>query len=432
MASVSGDSADPKVPGVFGKNTGGGVGVEGQGTGNDGVMGTTAAPGKSGVSGIHSANGNGLYGGSAQGTGVWGQGANGEGVHGESAKNHGVAGASGLQAGVYGESPQGIGSQNVGVALLAAANEEGSGVLGLGKAHGVAGVSIDGVGVRGHSKSSAGVQGESEEQDGVTGSTQAVGKSGVSGIHGSNGNGVFGASAQGTGVWGQSTQGDGVRGTTGAAGKSGVAGTHSGNGNGIYGASAQGDGVFGTSAAAGRSGVAGLHSGNGNGVYGHSTGGHAGWFDGDVMVKGRLTATIDIFLGADCAEEFDIVDAAAIEPGTVMVIDAAGALQQSCQPYDKRVAGVISGAGDLHPGITLGKQEGHSGRLPIALIGKVYCKVDADYGRIEVGDLLTTSPTPGHAMKAGDMFRAFGAVLGKALRPLPAGQALIPVLIALQ
>jgi rRNA processing protein Krr1/Pno1 len=62
----------------------------------------------------------------------------------------------------------------------------------------------------------------------------------------------------------------------------------------------------------------------------------------------------------------------------------------------------------------------------------VYCKVDARHGSIEVGDLLTTSDTPGHAMKATDSLKAFGSVIGKALRPLKEGQALIPILIALQ
>jgi hypothetical protein len=49
-----------------------------------------------------------------------------------------------------------------------------------------------------------------------------------------------------------------------------------------------------------------------------------------------------------------------------------------------------------------------------------------------VGDLLTTSPTPGYAMKADDPFKAFGAVIGKALRPLKEAQGLVPILIALQ
>ena len=71
-------------------------------------------------------------------------------------------------------------------------------------------------------------------------------------------------------------------------------------------------------------------------------------------------------------------------------------------------------------------------RIPIALLGKVYCKADARYGSIEVGDLLTTCASPGHAMKAADPVKAFGAVIGKALRPLKEGQGLIPILIALQ
>lgn len=66
------------------------------------------------------------------------------------------------------------------------------------------------------------------------------------------------------------------------------------------------------------------------------------------------------------------------------------------------------------------------------LVGKVYCKVDAGYGAVEIGDLLTTSPTPGHAMKAADASIAFGAVIGKSLARLPSGQGMIPIRIALQ
>jgi hypothetical protein len=149
--------------------------------------------------------------------------------------------------------------------------------------------------------------------------------------------------------------------------------------------------------------------------------------DGDIRVTG------DIFLtNADCAEEFDIADMESIEPGTVMVIDNEGALRASDQSYDRRVAGVISGAGDLRPGITLNRQDMRTNRLPLALTGKAYCKVDAEYSSIEVGDLLTTSSIIGHAMKVNDPLKAFGAVIGKALRPLKEGQGLIPILIALQ
>ena len=80
----------------------------------------------------------------------------------------------------------------------------------------------------------------------------------------------------------------------------------------------------------------------------------------------------------------------------------------------------------------LDKQSSKNNRQPVALLGKVYCKVDAQYGAIEIGDLLTTAPTLGHAMKADDAIKSFGAVIGKALSPLKEGQGLIPILISLQ
>jgi hypothetical protein len=149
-------------------------------------------------------------------------------------------------------------------------------------------------------------------------------------------------------------------------------------------------------------------------------------------VNGNIRVTGDVILtGADCAEDFDVKDAQALEPGTVMVIGDEDRLHESQLAYDSRVAGVLSGAGDYRPGIILGKEQSQNNRLPLALSGKVFCKVDAQYSPIGVGDLLTTSPTPGHAMKATDPLKAFGAVIGKALRPLVEGQGLIPILIAL-
>jgi hypothetical protein len=135
---------------------------------------------------------------------------------------------------------------------------------------------------------------------------------------------------------------------------------------------------------------------------------------------------------ADCAEDFEIIDPEHAEPGTVMVISDPGALRRSERPYDRRVAGVISGAKDLKPGIVLRRSAATRTRHPVALVGRVYCRVDADHGAIAVGDLLTTSPTPGHAMRAGDPLRSPGAVLGKALDPLADGRGLIRVLVALQ
>ncbi len=148
---------------------------------------------------------------------------------------------------------------------------------------------------------------------------------------------------------------------------------------------------------------------------------------GDVEVGGDIRLT-----NADCAEDFNIGTELLVEPGTVMVLGEDGALFPSQHAYDKRVAGVVSGAGDFKPGIVLDKQISENNRQPIALLGKVFCKVDAGHGTIEIGDLLTTSPNPGHAMKADNHFKAFGTVIGKALRPLSEGQGLIPILIALQ
>jgi len=67
---------------------------------------------------------------------------------------------------------------------------------------------------------------------------------------------------------------------------------------------------------------------------------------------------------------------------------------------------------------------------PVALAGTLLAKVDAGYGAIQVGDLLTTSPTVGHAMRADDPRP--GTILGKALEPLDAGTGLIKVLVMLR
>lgn len=227
----------------------------------------------------------------------------------------------------------------------------------------------------------------------------------------------FPGASGGAGVVGDSKTGPGVRGA-------------SGGGNGGLFESKSFEGVRGTSRSADHAGVVGIGEPNdptkGIGVYGKG-GRLAGLFDGDVEVRGDIRF---ISGHADCAEDFDIAEA--VDPGTVMVLGDEGALRQSHQAYDKRVAGVISGAGSYKPGLILDKHDSHKNRLPIGLIGKVYCKVDAQASPIEIGDLLTTSTTPGHAMKASDPLRAFGSVIGKALGTLKEGQGLIPILIALQ
>jgi hypothetical protein len=171
--------------------------------------------------------------------------------------------------------------------------------------------------------------------------------------------------------------------------------------------------------------VSGTNDKGGIGVFGK--GSPAGSFEGDVIVTGDILLT-----NADCAEEFWLADCAA-EPGTVMVLDDAARLRVATNEYDPRVAGIISGAGTYRPALTLDHQTYEAEqRCAIALMGKTFCKVDAGRAPINVGDLLTSSATPGHAMKARDPFRAFGAVIGKALQAVPSGRSLIPVLVALR
>jgi hypothetical protein len=169
-------------------------------------------------------------------------------------------------------------------------------------------------------------------------------------------------------------------------------------------------------------------------VGGSGLGGIISIFDGSDKEKIRIDGNSgDIILqGADCAEEFDVIELDEFGPGTVMVIGQDGKLCPSEKPFDKRVAGVISGEKDYRPGIVLDKRPSEKRRLPIALTGKTYCKVDAQESPIELGDLLTTSSIQGHAMKANDPLRAFGAVIGKALASLSDGTGLIPILVALQ
>jgi hypothetical protein len=71
-----------------------------------------------------------------------------------------------------------------------------------------------------------------------------------------------------------------------------------------------------------------------------------------------------------------------------------------------------------------------AGYAPLAVVGVVPVKVSAENGAIQPGDLLTTSATPGHAMRA-DHFVG-GAIIGKALGTLEKGTGIIQMLVMLQ
>ena len=181
----------------------------------------------------------------------------------------------------------------------------------------------------------------------------------------------------------------------------GVAGV-SNAGRGVYGYSAGFDAVVGESGSVIHAGVTGRNlntaTSGGVGIYGVG-GQYAGKFDGAVQINGPLDVTdnstshsilgilnvsneviaggliaqedatitkaltvggtvtvgVDVVLkNQDCAEDFDIAACAEFEAGSVMVLDDCGLLQECCHAYDKKVAGVISGAGEFNPGLILG------------------------------------------------------------------------------
>jgi hypothetical protein len=152
-------------------------------------------------------------------------------------------------------------------------------------------------------------------------------------------------------------------------------------------------------------------------------------------VNGTARVNVLEIVGADVAEKFPVSDAARPEPGAVVMIDSSnpGKLCLAQGAYNKKVAGVISGANGLPAGTVLGHLPGNDDAPAVALSGRVWVQCDATTQAIEVGDLLTTSDTPGHAMTASDAARSHGAVIGKAMTALAQGEkGMVLVLVNLQ
>jgi hypothetical protein len=125
------------------------------------------------------------------------------------------------------------------------------------------------------------------------------------------------------------------------------------------------------------------------------------WFDGNVLVN-----------AFDIAERFPVAGDA-LEPGDLVVLDTGAHVRRSeGKTYDQRLAGVVSS----DPGLTLGWTT--SDDAPVALAGRVPLKVSLENGPIAVGDHLTSSTTPGRAMKATEP----GATVGIALEPFDGSQ----------
>lgn len=154
---------------------------------------------------------------------------------------------------------------------------------------------------------------------------------------------------------------------------------------------------------------------------------------GDLLARDGSFRVLEIRGGADLAEPF-AMSHSGVEPGSVVVIDEdhPGKLCRSTQAYDRKAAGIVSGANGIRPGISMVQEDKLEAGENVALSGRVYVQADASFGAIKPGDLLTTSDTPGHAMKVTEHAKAQGAILGKAMSGLKEGKGMVLVLVTLQ
>jgi hypothetical protein len=267
--------------------------------------------------------------------------------------------------------------------------------------------------------------------------------------------GVWGSSQHGVGVLGHAATGFGVYGNTPGSGTAGVGQVYGvygatsapsqGQGYGGFFESSTGAGVFGRSTAllTGNNlfapGVWGF-SQNGAAIYGQAggVGSVAGLFVGNVVIDGNLTVT-----GSKGGYVVDLALNDGFEPlsrGDLVVVTGVGEpvfgnipvplVRKADSEASTAVIGVVDQAegrspelddGLIHPGEYL--------RL-VTLGAFVAVKVDAGFGAVEPGDLLVSSLTPGHAMRADRP--ETGTVVGKALSSLERGTGTVPILVALQ
>jgi hypothetical protein len=305
---------------------------------------------------------------------------------------------------------------------------------------------------------------------GVLGLNKGTGGAGmgVKGQQDGSGWGVYGTTPNGTGVYGNATGNSGTN-----YGVRGASASPSGYGGYFTNTSSDGTALYAQSAGSGRddatlqvhntqasAGMAAYMTSVGSWATAHLQNNGSGevlWLardntDAPFIVAyneetGRRVFTVNqngwtavtvlqITGGADLSEQFQVGKTdGEPQPGMVVSIDPAnpGELVVSRTAYDRTVAGVISGAGGVKPGMLMAQEDSITdGDHPVALTGRVYVWCDASEHPIEPGDLLTTSDLPGHAMKVIDHAKAQGAIIGKAMTRLAEGKGLVLVLISLQ
>jgi hypothetical protein len=294
--------------------------------------------------------------------------------------------------------------------------------------------------------------------------------------HDGIGRGVLANSAGGTavegitgsisaaGVIGRNTTGEAIVGfSSGVNGVGAVVGRSDGAGYGVRGFNTQGGwGVMGQAGISGGTGVAGeftnvnaansspaliatTNNSSGTVLLVRATSGTASGDLATFVKNSSNVARIDYLgagyfnggtfnSGADVAEAFETVGpVAAYEPGDVLVIATTRrrTVEKSTDAYSTRVAGVYA----TKPGVLLTDRAisaDHSDTVPMGVVGVIPTKVSGENGPIQPGDLLVSSSTPGHAMRAGDHVPA-GTTIGKALDAFDGrGTGMIQVLVSIR
>ena len=167
----------------------------------------------------------------------------------------------------------------------------------------------------------------------------------------------------------------------------------------------------------------------------HDSGWGGGLHTWDVEAEGTVWSRQSVQTGAkDLAENYrsDV----ALEPGDVICLDGTGKkILRTEKRNDRMMLGVIS----RQPGFLLGEshEPDKDPEFPVVLSGRTPCKVVDENGTIRIGDFLTSSSTPGHAMKAepvmieGRTFFEPGTILGKALEGHESGTGVIEMFACL-
>lgn len=435
-----------------------------------------------------------LWGSSVRGAGVYGLSEDGYGVYGENAGTAQGAGYGGYfisstGVGVYGHSDAESTLASPLAPGVQGSSQHGYGVYGQSAAAtraGVMGVSTYGGGVRGESTNGAGLEGYSVTGPGLRAtSEEATGAeirstqgpalvAETEGVDAGDHAGTFSAVA-GSAVVAESSHSAGVQATSGDvalapafSGLGGVIGR--GETLGVYGSSHAGTGVEGASV-------------NGIGVRGSSQGHYGGYFtstgqralyvenlDGkywDAYFGGEVG--IRVAGGADVRRDLTVGGDARIDGNLVVSGSKSGyvadiALHAGEMPLERgdlvEVVGVADPVAGEIPVPRVRRTEGAESRAVLGVVDRRYVpgegfasegegqiapgeylgtvtlgayavvNADATYGAILPGDLLVSSPTPGHAMRAEDP--QTGTVVGKALEALESGRGRIAVVVTLQ